>query len=447
MNLEERRRLAWRIARANPISVVHFYYIRGEQGYPICGTWRQLTRSSGFAGTRDWSEVTCKKCLAKRPKSNIVGSSPKGQLKVRVKFALRQWGIPGEVTDHIDYDAHLDSALSTQENIEILKSVYPVLASYEAGTQKSLRSEERIGKVMEEEQFERERGEALTWRIESVRDRVWERIKSKFPKLPRDTFEGAWAKVEGAGALDRMVMAENPPDFYGILKKFNYDRWIAVYWAFVEYCKQHRYRLTGVEIERPDLLRRVHSNFMVMVNGKYDPYFMCATIIKQIVKIPMSHGKTDQIFADGNRRMAMNYARRILSICNIDFSMNEKEGEKFRDKVRWMDEYEIEKFLKLHCIPRSQSSSFPNNSHDHSSNQASNSSCVINQGKGAGNINSYSPKNPIMRLGIPSNAKVADRVFGTKSSAEKVAQVCYRNENYELVQDQGKWFIMWWPKA
>lgn len=40
------------------------YWFRGLMA-PVCSTGRR--ESAGF-GTRDWSEVTCKRCLAKRPK-------------------------------------------------------------------------------------------------------------------------------------------------------------------------------------------------------------------------------------------------------------------------------------------------------------------------------------------------------------------------------------------
>jgi len=76
---------------------------------------------------------------------NVVGEPRKEQLAASVKFAMRQWGVPGEVMDQMDLDAHLDSKLSMEENLENLKEIYPVLQRYSRGTQATLKREEIAG--------------------------------------------------------------------------------------------------------------------------------------------------------------------------------------------------------------------------------------------------------------------------------------------------------------
>lgn len=47
-----------------------------------------------------------------------------------MKFALRAWGVPAEITDHLDLKAHADPTLSSSENVDNFLSSHPEIESY-----------------------------------------------------------------------------------------------------------------------------------------------------------------------------------------------------------------------------------------------------------------------------------------------------------------------------
>lgn len=132
-------------------------------------------------------------------------------------------------------------------------------------------------------------------------------------------------------------------------------------------------------MHRPERLRAIVSGFQSMVDAQYDPFLLSAMVIKDMVGEPLSADKKPLIFADGNRRMSLIYARHILEHFGKSIRVDSPRAVKFKEKVRFMNVHEIERWLRTYSM--AFKAPLPINSEntrlDIPSNQRSYSSSVI----------------------------------------------------------------------
>lgn len=180
-----------------------------------------------------------------------------------------------------------------------------------------------------------------------------------------------------------------PEEPYSMLKKFTFDKWVRLYDKFIDDPRKRHGRVTGTGLHRPGRLRAVVGGFQAMVDAQYDPFLMSAMVIKDIVGEPLSAGKKPLIFADGNRRMSLIYARYILRHFGRDIPLDTPKALKFKENVRFIDIHKIERWLRTYSIAINTplSSRSLNISSDVRSNQTSYSSSVIGGTYGSSDIN------------------------------------------------------------
>lgn len=177
---------------------------------------------------------------------------------------------------------------------------------------------------------------------------------------------------------------------YEDLKKFTFDKWVRLYDRFLSHSGSERGDLTGEGLDRPDLLRNVVNHCLMMAEVQYDPYYISAVVVKEIVGERLSAGWRDLIFSDGNRRMSLIYASGILEHFGRFIDVHSPNALKFKKRVRGMNVNQIERWVRTYSIAfkAPEPINRPNTRSDIRSNQASYSSSVISSKDTSPDINS-----------------------------------------------------------
>lgn len=173
----------------------------------------------------------------------------------------------------------------------------------------------------------------------------------------------------------------------------SYARWKKLYDDFVTMPEAERGLLTGVGVRDEARLRRAYDRYVTATQAYYDPLRIAAEIMKIIVGETYRGGRDGITFEDGNRRMALVYAQRILAIGEKDLKLTPKEGLEIKENVRFWTTDKLEAYLSSrvvranpYAIAFKTTESRLNSSAETVSNQASNSSSVIEGNNGSPDI-------------------------------------------------------------